>query len=198
MTPNEIPQPVLAKLFALQHHVESCAAAARAAETAREATRRLLSGEGTSPRSMFEHKRGQFDAQQLRAEFDTLHQAAGDARQRATTETAILTRCRNWIEQLPAVVLDQVSPKLDPGDTLSSVRARLAEISTETRTLQSAPIPDPDLRRKVEAYVEHLAAAAAPELIITRTCKTASAGVAWSRTTSSPAARALQMRASSA
>jgi hypothetical protein len=164
VTPNEIPQPVLAKLFALQHHVEHCAAAAATAEAAREATRTLLSGERTSPRSMMEHKAGQLDLQQLRAEFDALHQAAGAARQRAATEAAILRRCRAWLEQLPSATLDQVAVKPGSDDTLQSVRQRLAAIATELKVLQAAPVPDPQLRQKVEAYVERLAAAAAPEL----------------------------------
>jgi hypothetical protein len=162
VTPNECPQTVLAKLFALQSHAEKCGYEANAAENARDAQRTLLN---RGPASMREHKTGNFNFADEQRKLDALTQRATAMRTAARVEAEVLQRCRAWIEALPnGTPLEPVNPKLDPSNTLQDVRARLQDIVTELKRLAAIPTPDPDLKRKVQAYVDHLAARAVPAL----------------------------------
>jgi hypothetical protein len=163
MTPSELPQVVLAKLFQMQSHVEHCNTAAASADRACDEQRAMLNDR--RPRSMREHR--DKDGWNLAAEqqkLATLTQRAAGFRQIAATEAGILKRCRAWLDALPAVGLEPVAPSLAADDTLPLVRQRLSAVQAELKQLNSVPLPDPDLKRKVESYVSSLAARAAPEL----------------------------------
>jgi hypothetical protein len=163
MTPNECPQSVLAKLFALQSHVERCGREANSAEHARDIQRATLSNR--HPASMREHKSGAFNLAEEQRKLDALTQQAIGFRQIATTEAGILERVKAWLDALPnGTALETVAIKLADGDNIATVRTRLADIAAELKRLQAIPIPDPDLKRKVEEFVRRLAARAEPAL----------------------------------
>jgi|SRR6516165_7855756 hypothetical protein len=163
MTPHECPQHVLVKLFALQSHVEQCGREADAAERARDSQRAVLNDR--HPHSMREHKAGTFSLAAEQKKLEQLQFAATALRQAATAEAAIWQRCRAWIEALPnGTALETVSPAVGGQYNLQEVRTRLAAIAAELAALQRVPTPDPNLRRRIERYVEDLAENAMPEL----------------------------------
>jgi hypothetical protein len=163
MTPEMLPQPLLAKLFALQSHVEACRRAAADAERARDDQRAALNDR--HPRSMREHRdKDGWNLATEQQKLETLIQQAAGFRQIAATEAEILKRCNSWIEGLPAVSLEPVNIKLADSDNIASVRARLAAITAELKLLQSAPTPGDDLRNRIQAYVSELSDNAYPEI----------------------------------
>jgi hypothetical protein len=162
MTPSELPQVVLARIMLMQRHAETCAREADAAERARDAQRAALSDR--RPLSMREHKAGSWNMADEQRKLDTLTQSATALRTAARIETEILQRCRAWLDALPTVGLELVSPAVGEQDTLQTVRARLQDIAAELKRLNLVPLPDPRLRHKIEAYVQQLAANAHPEL----------------------------------
>jgi hypothetical protein len=158
MTPSELPQVVLAKLFQMQNHVDYCARAASEAERACAAQRSELNDR--RPASM---KRGQWDLAAEQAKLVTLQQQHDGFKQIAATEAGILKRCRSWLEGLPTCGLEPVTSAVGE-NTLASVRARLNAIAAELAALQRVPLPDPQLRQRIERYVADLAYGARPEI----------------------------------
>src|SRR5262245_47839587 len=159
MTPSELPQHVLAKLFALQSGVEAAQRQAAELERAVAAQRELFS---RRPASMRDTRN--FDLPVEQRKLDALVAQHGAAKQVVQIERDLLAKCRAWLEALPSVALETVSPALGGQDNLQTVRARLQDLAAEVKRLQSVPLPDPDLKGKVEAYVTQLAARAVPEL----------------------------------
>src|SRR5262249_1119764 len=70
----------------------------------------------------------------------------------------ILGRCRAGLAALPpATVLDeQVTPVVEDGLSLPAVRARIKELQDSVTALKRVPIPAPNIREKVQTYVERL------------------------------------------
>src|SRR5262245_43761707 len=94
--------------------------------------------------------------------FDVYDQQVKDQRKRADTEARILVKIKAWITMLGQVKFQAV--KVDAaGWTLESCRKRLAAIADEVRALETAPNPSPDIKARLEIYVQMLRQAGRPE-----------------------------------
>jgi hypothetical protein len=72
-------------------------------------------------------------------------------------EADILGRCRAWLAALPAgAVLEQVTPVIEDGLSLAAVRTRIKKLQDSVAALKRVPVPAPNIREKVRAYVERL------------------------------------------
>jgi hypothetical protein len=72
-------------------------------------------------------------------------------------EADILDRCRAWLAGLPSTtVLEQIIPKVDDSLSLSAVRARIKKLKDQVEVLRGVPIPPPNIREKVQTYVQGL------------------------------------------
>jgi hypothetical protein len=72
-------------------------------------------------------------------------------------ESDIIDRCKSWLAGLPSTtVLEQIIPDVEAGLSLPAVRARIKKLQNEVEALKGVPIPAPNIREKVRAYVERL------------------------------------------
>jgi hypothetical protein len=69
----------------------------------------------------------------------------------------MLSACRTWLDELPeGTQLKIVNVKPD-GHDLGDVRERIKDAENELALLRAVPTPAPDIRDRVEAYVQSLA-----------------------------------------
>jgi hypothetical protein len=69
----------------------------------------------------------------------------------------LLSSCRTWLDELPeGTQLKIVNVKLN-GHELGDVREQIKEAEDELALLRAVPTPAPDIRDRVEAYVQSLA-----------------------------------------
>jgi hypothetical protein len=62
-------------------------------------------------------------------------------------------KSRQWIQSLPAgTALDEVVTKPPPDADLAEVLSRIAQMKTDLHTLRTAPMLDPEIREKIEAW----------------------------------------------
>jgi hypothetical protein len=72
-------------------------------------------------------------------------------------EADILGRCRAWLAALPpGAVLEQVTPVVEDGLSLPAVRTSIKKLQDSVTALKRVPIPAPNIREKVQTYVERL------------------------------------------
>jgi hypothetical protein len=72
-------------------------------------------------------------------------------------EADILGLCRAWLASLPpTAALEQIIPDVEDGLALGDVRARVRKLKDQVGALNRVPIPAPNIREKVQAYVERL------------------------------------------
>src|SRR5262245_51603423 len=164
MKPNQLSQPILLRL--LQHDERAAALAAVADKAEHEVTyaRRVMRGEitprgainATSPREL------QKLIKQTEAGFAAQLDAAKQARAAANAAQRVASAVKSWIDGLPSnVKLEPLHTPVD-GHDLPTVRGRLRAVQQELQTLQSTPIPSPDIAERVRDYVEALQRAARP------------------------------------
>jgi hypothetical protein len=94
------------------------------------------------------------DVREMGNGFDALlaQKSATYDRQRAASH--VLDACRKWVERLDDdVVLETAAVKVPDGAGLKMVQRRIAKAETEAAAIRRAPVVDPDIREKVEAYV---------------------------------------------
>jgi hypothetical protein len=53
-------------------------------------------------------------------------------------------------------LLEQVNPSVEDGVSLPAVRARIKKLQNEVEALKRVPVPAPNIREKVQAYVARL------------------------------------------
>jgi hypothetical protein len=72
-------------------------------------------------------------------------------------EISIIESCRAWLAALaPGTVLKQVIPDTEDGLSLTAVRARIKKLKESVAALKGVPIPAPNVRAKVQTYVQGL------------------------------------------
>jgi hypothetical protein len=92
----------------------------------------------------------------LSTELDRLLAAEKALQRQRPVEADILGQCRAWLASLPPkAVVGQIIPDVD-GLQLSDVRARIKKLQNEVEALKRVPVPAPNIREKVQAYVERL------------------------------------------
>jgi hypothetical protein len=93
----------------------------------------------------------------LRIEFDRLLAEQKAIHAQRPIETDTIDRCKAWLAALPpTTVLEQVTPVVEDGLSLSAVRARIKKLQDSVTALKRVPIPPSDIREKVRTYVEGL------------------------------------------
>jgi hypothetical protein len=147
------PQPVLAKLLALDEHAETLADAAEDASNKLEYARAVINGK-------IEDRR--INLQAARAEFDRLLVEAPAKRKRADSEQAVLSACKLYLERLPHDSALKLVPVAPDGLDLTALRAELKTVENEISALRSAPVASSDIAERVARYVSDLAAAGTP------------------------------------
>jgi hypothetical protein len=158
MNLSQCPQFVLAKLTTLTDQVEHLAANAdeleRRLSWLYKANRgdvridRLQENQGLSFEAIAEKARA------LQAEAIALEKDVPAARLRANVEKAVLSSCRAWIESLPDVELEQVTPRnIAKGATIERVRNEMASVEAQVKEIERAPTPSRDLRQRIEKYI---------------------------------------------
>ena len=150
---QQAPQPVLAKLLALDTHAETLADLADDVASKLEYCRALLNGRIEDAR---------MDLKSTQLEFERLLKEAPQARKRADDEQRVLSNCKLWLDQLPHNSgLEFVHIGAD-GLDLGALRNELAACEREISALRSAPVAASDVNERVERYVSELAHGATP------------------------------------
>jgi hypothetical protein len=94
---------------------------------------------------------------ELRIELDRLLAESEAPQHQRPIETDTIDRCKAWLAALPAgTVLKQVIPDAEDGLSLTAVRARIKKLQESVAVLKRVPIPAPDIRQKVQFYVQGL------------------------------------------
>jgi hypothetical protein len=97
------------------------------------------------------------DPVKLRIEFDRLLAEQKAMQARRPIEADTLARCRSWLAGLPnTTVIEQIIPDVEDGLSLPAVRAHIKKLQNEVEVLKRVPVPAPNIREKVRAYVERL------------------------------------------
>jgi hypothetical protein len=97
------------------------------------------------------------DPATLRIEFERLLAERKALQKRRPVEIGIIESCKAWLAALPpATVLKQVTPDAEDGLSLRALRARIKEMQESVAVLKRVPIPAPDIRQKVQSYVQGL------------------------------------------
>jgi hypothetical protein len=158
MNLNQLPQPVLAQFLLLQEQAEHLAQRAVEIERRLDYCRQVNRGDiRVNQNQPFEAI--QQEARAIKKEAVDLEPQLRAVHGRINGTRAVLSSVRAWIDALPAdTVFEQVAPTSTRGETLQSVRDHIEEIEAEIKALRGAPLPSPDLRARVEAYVESLGA----------------------------------------
>ena len=147
MTTPNIPPVAVNKLLALDTHLAALKARATTVDEAIEVHRKRLDGRITDYRD---------DPVALRGNLNAL---LGEQQSLATAiraEEAVLSRTRNWLNNLSADVI--LTPAVIDSDIITTadlniVRARLQQLRTEIAALESAPTPPEDIRTHVRARI---------------------------------------------
>jgi hypothetical protein len=97
------------------------------------------------------------DSVKLGIEFDRLLGEQKALQARRPIEADTLGRCRAWLAGLPSTtVFEQVIPDVEDGLSLPAVRGRIKKLHNEVEALKRVPVPAPNIREQVRAYVERL------------------------------------------
>ena len=146
----DLPAPALAKLLALDDAVKQLTEKDASLSAQIEDRRARLNGRIIDQRD--DHARLHQDLEQLLADQKTTKAHLRDAE-------SLLASCKTWIERLPPQAkLEVVAPPSSVGKDLAKVRADLNHLRDELARIKSAPTPSPDLRQRVERYVDRLGA----------------------------------------
>src|SRR5215471_10851222 len=95
--------------------------------------------------------------EKLRIELERLLEEQKTLQRQRPIEADILGRCRAWLAALPpGTVLEQVTPAVEDGLPLPAVRTRIKKLQDSVAALKRVPIPAPNIREKVQTYVERL------------------------------------------
>jgi hypothetical protein len=147
MNYNNLPAPVLAKLLALENAPKDLERKVAAAEHGIEHARRRLTG-----------------GFRQQAEYDdlcaSLKQMADDKpvlEQKLHVAQGTLSRCKAWLDALPAgTTLKPVTIDVD-GFDLEEVRAKREAIRDELAALRAIPTPSADIEQRIRHYVYSMA-----------------------------------------
>ena len=139
------------KLLALDTHLAALKARATTVDEAIEVHRKRLDGRIQNYRD---------DPVALRANLNGLLGKQQSLATAIRAEEAVLSRTRNWLNNLSADVILTVAPidsDIITTADLNIVRARLQQLRTEISALESAPTPPEDIRTHVRARIATLA-----------------------------------------
>jgi hypothetical protein len=70
---------------------------------------------------------------------------------------ALAANCKRWLDELPEGTQLKIVNVKPNGHDLSGVRERIKDAENELATLRAVPTPAPDIRKRVEDYVQSLA-----------------------------------------
>jgi hypothetical protein len=146
---SQAPAFVAAKMALLSH---GCAAAVLRADelTGQIASVRDRLNGRVAPREGDHPAKLSMELDRLLAEEKTLQA-------RRPIDMAIMESCKAWLEALPpGTLLEQVNPTVEDSLSLSAVRGRIKKLKNQVEMLKGVPVPAPNIREKVQAYVEHL------------------------------------------
>jgi hypothetical protein len=94
---------------------------------------------------------GEYD--DLRASLSQMVADLPTLKQRCRAAEAIHSKCRQWLDDLPAdIVVEPVKTNVD-GQDLESVREQIKAAQEELKVLRGLPTSSSDIRQKVEEYV---------------------------------------------
>jgi hypothetical protein len=94
---------------------------------------------------------------ELRIELDRLLAEQKALQARRPIDISIIESCKAWLAALPtATLLEQVTPAVEGGLSLSAARARIKKLKNQVEVLKGVPIPPSDIREKVQSYVQGL------------------------------------------
>jgi hypothetical protein len=97
------------------------------------------------------------DPAELNIQFERLLAEQKTLQRQRPIEADAIDRCRAWLAALPpATALEQVAPVVEDGLSLKAVRARIKKLHESVAVLKRVPIPAPDIRQKVQSYVQGL------------------------------------------
>lgn len=76
---------------------------------------------------------------------------------RLSTLTRIVDNARAWLASLPSnTVLEQITPEVETGQTLQTIRERIKRLEESVAALKKVPLPSVDIRARVEDYIQSL------------------------------------------
>jgi DNA repair exonuclease SbcCD ATPase subunit len=145
---RDLPAFVLAKLFDLDQQAEALAAKATEIQSAIEETRDRLNGR---------IRRAGDDPRALRGEFERLLSEQAALKSRLHAEMATLSRCKAFLDLLPADAKLEPATVSAEGKELAATRDRIKALSTEIDALKRAPAPSSDIEARVREYIAQLA-----------------------------------------
>jgi hypothetical protein len=88
-----------------------------------------------------------------KGERDQVLRQSEEAERHRRNAEHVLRRCREWLEGLGDVMLEEVSVEAPPDASLSDVRDRIKDKEAEMSALRRAATPSADIRERIEAYV---------------------------------------------
>jgi len=148
MMPAALPQHVLVKLLALEEAVAALKAGADAVERGIEDRRARLYGNV---------RRADDNPRLLEAELEKFMADQKVVQQRLQAEQSIISACKGWLDRLPpGTKLEQIVPDVEDGLALGDVRTRVKKLKDQVEALKRVPVLGPDIKQKVQAYVERL------------------------------------------
>ena len=147
MNHANLPAPALAKLLALDDAVNQLRERDADLAAQIEDHRKRLDGRIVDRRD--DHAQLRQNLEQLLADQKATYNHVREAQE-------VLSTCKTWIERLPSgAKLEAVTVSAE-GKNLADVRAHLKSASDDLDKLRHAPTPSPDLRQRVEHYVDRL------------------------------------------
>jgi hypothetical protein len=146
MKRKNIPNQVLDKLLSLSEAAEYLGQKLVTTEEGIAGARARLSGSFRQPE---EYEFARVSLQQMLQELPVL-------KQRAAAAQSVYTACKAWLDHLPTdAVLEPVEVSVDDLD-LESIREQIKDVTNELKRLRALPVPDDDIRERVESYVREL------------------------------------------
>jgi hypothetical protein len=147
MNRNKLPNGVLQRLVELDEEVEFLNRKVDDIERAIAAARTRLTGGFQKDQ----------EYHSLRASLEQLIADKPAVEMKLHRTRHMLSACRAWLDELPeGTQLKIVNVKPD-GHDLGDVRERIKDAENELALLRAVPTPAPDIRDRVEAYVQSLA-----------------------------------------
>jgi hypothetical protein len=143
---NNIPAPALEKLIALSDAAEYRSNKLIATEQGIASARARLTG-GFAKNTEYDD---------VRMTLETMVADLPALKQRCRAAESIHSKCRQWLDDLPAdVVVEPVKTNVD-GHDLSSVREQIKVAKDELAQLRGLPTVPADIESRVRTYVESL------------------------------------------
>jgi hypothetical protein len=151
------PQPVLAKLLALDEHAAALSAAADQHDRKLADVKNRLNGRRVNSKD---------DYAALEVELPKLIAAQPKLRNRATREQQVLSSCKYFLDQLPdGTALDVI--EIQPSADLPAVRAQIVKLGEARKSIINTPPSPTEMASEVRRWVDELAAQGKPSRLLT-------------------------------